>query len=131
MIATVGDADGRPIFRLHAVTAGFGDRLFGYFFRLFYVLTEIYPLVPFPPSVCEGVSDYTRTSLRWTPGTSARAQEHRNVLPELILFTTAHRTLQPSVFVACVDHVAGAESTQGFYWSESTPEANGVMYPGS
>ena len=54
-----------PIFRLHAVTAGSGYRDFGYFLRDFHVLIEIYPLVPFPPSVREGVSDYTRAPLRW------------------------------------------------------------------
>ena len=56
-----------PIFRLHAVTAGSGDRDFGYFLRDFHVLIEIYPLVAFPPSVREGVSDVTADALRWGP----------------------------------------------------------------
>ena len=60
-----------PIFRLHTVTTDSGDRRFGYFLRRFHVLIDIYPLVPFPPSLCEGVSDYTRTSLRRQPVTSA------------------------------------------------------------
>ena len=62
-----------PIFRIHTGTTGSGYLLFGYFLRLFHVLIEIYRLVPFPPSVLEGVSDYTRASLRWRPVTSARA----------------------------------------------------------
>ena len=48
-------------------------RAFGYFLRAFHLLTEIYPLVPFPPSVREGFSDYTRTSLRRGPVTRALA----------------------------------------------------------
>ena len=53
------------------VTKVSGYILFGYFLILFHVLIEIYLLVPFPPSVREGFSDYTRTSLRWGPVTSA------------------------------------------------------------
>ena len=61
-----------PIFCLHTVTKVCGYRPFGYFLRPFHLLIEIYPLVPFPPSVRERVSDYTRTSLQWTPLTVAR-----------------------------------------------------------
>ena len=61
-----------PTFCLHTVTTGSGDMPFGYFLMTFHVLIEIYPLVPFPPSVRERVSDYTRTSLQWTPLTVAR-----------------------------------------------------------
>ena len=69
-----------PIFRLHTVTTGFGDRPFGYFLRPFHVFTEIYPLVPFPSSVREGVSDVTADVLRWGAMTSARtAQNSRHV----------------------------------------------------
>ena len=50
------------------VTRVFG---FGYFLRPFHLLIEIYPLVPFPPTVGKGFSDYTRTSLQWTPLTVA------------------------------------------------------------
>ena len=49
-----------PIRCLHTVTTGSGgsgEGLFGYLLRLFHVLIEIYPLVPFPPSVREGMSD--------------------------------------------------------------------------
>ena len=47
-------------------------RCFCSFLRCWTVLIEICPLVPFPPSVREGFSDYTRTALRWRPVTSAR-----------------------------------------------------------
>ena len=56
-----------PAFRLHTVVAGSDLRNFGNSLRNFHLLTEIYPLVPFPPSVHEGFSDYRRTSLRWGP----------------------------------------------------------------
>ena len=62
-----------PIFRLHAVTTGSGDRPFGCFLRPFHLLIEIYPLVPFPSAVCKGVSDVTADVLRWGPVTSAEA----------------------------------------------------------
>ena len=62
-----------PVFRLHTVTTGSGDRLFGYFVRLFHVLIEIYPLVPFPLSVRVGVSVYTSDPVRRTPQTRADA----------------------------------------------------------
>jgi hypothetical protein len=62
-----------PIFRLHTVTTGSGLRTYGYFLRTFHVPTEIYPMVPFPPSLGVGVSDYTSTPLRWTPLTRADA----------------------------------------------------------
>ena len=58
-----------PIFRLHAVTAGSGDRDFGYFLRDFHVLIDIYPLVPFPPSVCEEDPVYT-SRVRGSPSGS-------------------------------------------------------------
>ena len=60
-----------PIFRLHTVTTGSGDRLYGYFLRLFHVLIEIYPLVPFPPSVHKGFSVYTSRVSGWGPMTPA------------------------------------------------------------
>ena len=66
-----------PTFCLHTVTTGSGDMPFGYFLMTFHVLIEIYPLVPFPPSVRERVSDYTRTSLQWTPLTVARTRAGR------------------------------------------------------
>ena len=62
-----------PILCLHTVTTDSSLRFYGYLLRFFHLLTEIYPMVPFPPSVREGVSDYTSTPLRWTPLTSARA----------------------------------------------------------
>ena len=62
-----------PIFRLHTVTTGSGDRPFGCFLRPFHLLIEIYPMVPFPPSVRLGVSDVRADVLRWGPVTSARA----------------------------------------------------------
>ena len=51
-----------------------GHQDYGFFYQVFHVLIEIYPLVPSPPSLGEGFSDYTRTSLdlRWGPVTSAR-----------------------------------------------------------
>jgi hypothetical protein len=52
-------------------TTGFGDRPFGYFLRPFHILIEIYPLVPFPPSACEGFSDYTQAPLRTPAETCA------------------------------------------------------------
>ena len=63
-----------PIFCLHTVTTGSGDPTFGYFLQTFHVLIEIYPLVPFPPSVCDGVSDVTADVLRCGPVTSAEAK---------------------------------------------------------
>ena len=48
-----------PLSRLHTVTTGSGEGPFGYSLRPFHVLIEIYPVVPFPPSVREGVSDVT------------------------------------------------------------------------
>ena len=62
-----------PNFRLHTVTTGSGFRTFRNSFRTFHLLTEIYPLVPFPPSLSAVVSDYTSTPLRWTPLTRADA----------------------------------------------------------
>ena len=62
-----------PFFCIHTITAARGLRCFARLLRCFHLLTEIYPMVPFPPSVREGVSDYTSTSLRWMPMTSARA----------------------------------------------------------
>ena len=64
-----------PIFCLHTVTTGSGEGLFGYLLRLFHVLIEIYPLVPFPPSIREGVSDVTADVLRRGPVTPAEARE--------------------------------------------------------
>ena len=61
-----------PFFRVHTFTTGSGDRDYGYFLRDFHVLIEIYPLVPFSSSVCEGMSDVTADVLRWGPVTSAR-----------------------------------------------------------
>ena len=59
-------------FYLHTVTTGSRPEMpFGYFLLPFHVLIEIYLLVPFPPPVCEGFSDFTRTSLRWGPVTLA------------------------------------------------------------
>ena len=60
-----------PIFRLHTVTTGSGERLYGYFLRLYHLLIEMYPLVPFPPSGRERVSECTRATLLWTPLTPA------------------------------------------------------------
>ena len=40
-----------PIFCLHTVTTGSGFTTFGYSLSTFHLLTEIYPMVPFPPSV--------------------------------------------------------------------------------
>ena len=62
-----------PIFRLHTCTKVFRFRNFGSVLRNLSVLIEIYPLVPFPPSVREGVSDVTADALQWWPMTSARA----------------------------------------------------------
>ena len=45
----------------------YGDMPFGYFLLPFHVLIEIYPLVPFPPSVCEVLSDYTPRVRGWGP----------------------------------------------------------------
>ena len=59
--------------RLHTVTKVCGDMTFGYFLLTFHVLIEIYPLVPFPPSVRQGVSDVTADVLRRRPMTSAEA----------------------------------------------------------
>ena len=47
------------VYRLHTVTKVFHLRLFGYFLRLFNVLIEIYPLVPFPASVRKQEAVYT------------------------------------------------------------------------
>ena len=44
---------------------------FGNFLMRFHVLIEIYPVVPYPPSVREGVSDVTVRVLRWGGMTSA------------------------------------------------------------
>ena len=60
-----------PLSRLHTITTGSGDMPFGYSLLPFHVLIEIYPLVPFPPSVRQGVSDVTAVALRWGPVTSA------------------------------------------------------------
>lgn len=51
----------------------------------FHLLIEIYPLVPFPPTVVEGFSDYTRTCLRWTPLTVARTSKHMLWVVPLLL----------------------------------------------
>ena len=67
-----------PIFCLHTVTTGSGLRYFCSFLRYFDVLIEIYPLVPFPSSVREGVSDVTADVLRWGPMTSAEAAPSRS-----------------------------------------------------
>ena len=40
------------------------------------LLIELYPLVPFPPSVDHRSSVYTWTILRWTPMTVAEARTH-------------------------------------------------------
>ena len=95
-----------PIFRLHTVTAGFGDRPFGYFLRPFHVFTEIYPLVPFPPSVREGVSDYTRTSLRWAPSACfTRECAHSAMCTTRRIHPTSRP--HPERCFACM-HLAGA-----------------------
>ena len=61
-----------PNFCLHTVTTGSGFRNFGNSLRNFHLLTEIYPMVPFPSSLGVGISDYTPTPLRWAPLTRAR-----------------------------------------------------------
>ena len=40
-----------PVFRLHTVTTSSGVTDYGYFFMDYHVLTESYPLVPFPALV--------------------------------------------------------------------------------
>ena len=66
-----------PIFCLQTVTTGSGYQPFGYFLQPFYALIEIYPLIPFPPSVRLGVSDVRADVLRWGPVTSAEAGTER------------------------------------------------------
>ena len=56
---------------LHTVTKVCGDMRFSYFLMSFHVIIEIYPLVPFPPSICKGMSDVTADVLRWRTVTSA------------------------------------------------------------
>ena len=46
------------------VTKVCGYRPFGYFLRPFHLLIKLYPLIPFPSSVDQSCSDYTRTLLR-------------------------------------------------------------------
>ena len=62
-----------PIFRLHTVTTGSGFRNFRNSLRNFHLLTEIYSMVPFPPSLRVGFSRYTSGLVRWTPPTRADA----------------------------------------------------------
>ena len=62
-----------PNFCLHTVTTGSGLLTFDCPLLTFHLLTEIYPMVPFPPSLGAVVSDYTSTPLRWTPLTRADA----------------------------------------------------------
>ena len=52
---------------------------YSYFLLSYSVLIEIYPLVLFPPSVCEGVSDVTANVLWWGPVPSAEAMLGRFV----------------------------------------------------
>ena len=44
------------------------------FFQPFHLLTELYPLVPFPPSAGKQEAVYTSRAPAWGPVTSARAQ---------------------------------------------------------
>ena len=64
---------------------------------VYHLLIEIYPLVPFPPSLCEGVSDYTRKSLRRVTVTSARA-----VNSSFDRFSKNSKGPQSIIIVVCV-----------------------------
>ena len=60
----------------HRFFARLLDMDYGYFLLDSHVLIEIYPLVPFPPSVCKGVSDVRADVLRRGAVTSAEAIHH-------------------------------------------------------
>ena len=59
-----------PIFRLHTVTTGTGDLVYGYFLRVLNLLIEIYQLVPSTFSTRKGLRLHAdpapRTGLRVT-----------------------------------------------------------------
>ena len=65
---------------LHTVTKVCDDQPFGYFLQPFHLLIEIYPLVPFPPSVCEEEPVYTSRVRGWGPVTSATTNEDYTTL---------------------------------------------------
>ena len=75
------------------------DRVYGYFLRDFHVLIEIYPLVPFPPSVCEVLSDYTPRVRGWGPVTSAEASYsiHRHTDETRLTFTLVYVTRERGI----------------------------------
>ena len=91
-----------PIFRLHTVTTGSGLRCFCSFLRCFDVLIEIYPLVPFPSSVREGVSDVTADVLRWGPVTLTEAFAPMNET-DIFIHTCEWASLGPFTVICPMD----------------------------
>ena len=67
--------------RTRTKVCGFTD--LSYFFMDLHLLIELYPLVPFPPSVDERVSAVTAEPLRWRTVTPARTTEVKNSVESL------------------------------------------------